>query len=551
MVGFAGRLTAIKRPLDLVRTLRALVDAASTPCSSSSATAPDRPEVEALAGRARRWPTAAASSASDETSPLVRRVRRVPADVGERGHAGRRDRGARGGVPRRRDRRRRHGDRRPGRRDRLPRGDRRHRRAGDATRDARPRPASCAREMGERGADGRARAGSRSGGWPTRSRRLYARLLEREGPPPAQDHRRRRLGAPPARRCSRHCASAASTHASSGSTFPGSDAPRFYEALDAARRPAPLASAAALDASPRMARGRRPRRARRASPTSLHTHLVHADVYGGDRRDVCSGCPSCRHATTTTATCSARSATSTARSPARPGGIIAISDAVHRFLERAGLAPAKLVTVHYGLDELPGAPSELTPADARHPARRTGRTRDRPADRAEGSRRRCCARSRASRENRAAGACSRSSASARSKRRPRRSSPSSGLDDAVLHAGAHSRSATGSTAPMCSCTRRAGKASGSCCSRRCSPGSRRRDAGERGARGRRRRRDRDSSSSRATTPGVAEARSSALLADTDRATRARRRRPHARAGASSRSPAWPIARSRSTRTRTR
>ena len=42
------------------------------------------------------------------------------------------------------------------------------------------------------------------------------------------------------------------------------------------------------------------------------------------------------------------------RAFARPARrLIAISDAVRRFLERAGHAPEKLVTVHYGLDALP------------------------------------------------------------------------------------------------------------------------------------------------------------------------------------------------------
>ena len=59
------------------------------------------------------------------------------------------------------------------------------------------------------------------------------------------------------------------------------------------------------------------------------------------------------------------------RAFARPARrLIAISDAVRRFLERAGHDPAKLVTIHYGLDELPAAPSELTPADAGIPAAR-------------------------------------------------------------------------------------------------------------------------------------------------------------------------------------
>ena len=45
------------------------------------------------------------------------------------------------------------------------------------------------------------------------------------------------------------------------------------------------------------------------------------------------------------------------RAFARPARrLIAISDAVRHFLERAGHDPAKLVTVRYGLDELPSAP---------------------------------------------------------------------------------------------------------------------------------------------------------------------------------------------------
>ena len=53
------------------------------------------------------------------------------------------------------------------------------------------------------------------------------------------------------------------------------------------------------------------------------------------------------------------------RAFARPARrLIAISDAVRRFLERAGHDPAKLVTIRYGLDELPAARSEPTPAAA-------------------------------------------------------------------------------------------------------------------------------------------------------------------------------------------
>ena len=44
--------------------------------------------------------------------------------------------------------------------------------------------------------------------------------------------------------------------------------------------------------------------------------------------------------------------------------LIAISDAVASFLVRAGLPASRVTTIHYGLDDLPAAPSELSPAGA-------------------------------------------------------------------------------------------------------------------------------------------------------------------------------------------
>ena len=56
------------------------------------------------------------------------------------------------------------------------------------------------------------------------------------------------------------------------------------------------------------------------------------------------------------------------RAFARPARrLIAISDAVRAFLERAGHDPAKLVTIRYGLDELPATPSDPTPAESGMP----------------------------------------------------------------------------------------------------------------------------------------------------------------------------------------
>jgi glycosyltransferase involved in cell wall biosynthesis len=47
----------------------------------------------------------------------------------------------------------------------------------------------------------------------------------------------------------------------------------------------------------------------------------------------------------------------------RAHAVIAISDAVKDFLEQAGLPREKLVTVRYGLDAIPGTPSEQSPAE--------------------------------------------------------------------------------------------------------------------------------------------------------------------------------------------
>ena len=61
------------------------------------------------------------------------------------------------------------------------------------------------------------------------------------------------------------------------------------------------------------------------------------------------------------------------RAFARPARrLIAISDAVRRFLERAGYDPAKLVTIRYGLDELPPRlPSRRLPRPGSRAMRRS------------------------------------------------------------------------------------------------------------------------------------------------------------------------------------
>ena len=64
-----------------------------------------------------------------------------------------------------------------------------------------------------------------------------------------------------------------------GLDVPGSDAPRFYERLDALGVPSPQRSLR-LRRQPADGAGRRSGRCGRSSPDLLHTHLVHADVYG-------------------------------------------------------------------------------------------------------------------------------------------------------------------------------------------------------------------------------------------------------------------------------
>ena len=145
----------------------------------------------------------------------------------------------------------------------------------------------------------------------------------------------------------------------------GSDAARFYQALD--RLGVPYRSVrCGPDVSPRMARDV-VRAVRADRPDLVHTHLVHADVYGGAAARLL-GIPavSTRHNDDRYLLGPFRYVDRAFARPARR--LIAISDAVRGFLERAGHDPAKLVTIRYGLDELPSTRSEPTPAAAGIPA---------------------------------------------------------------------------------------------------------------------------------------------------------------------------------------
>lgn len=140
----------------------------------------------------------------------------------------------------------------------------------------------------------------------------------------------------------------------------GSDAPRFYAALDAAGVPH-RSVRCTFDANPRMAADVI-RAIGAEQPDLLHTHLVHADLYGALAATLLRlPVVSSRHNDDRYLLGAFRHVDRVFARPARR--IIAISDAVHRFLVRAGLPPGKILTIHYGLDELPAAHSEVQPAD--------------------------------------------------------------------------------------------------------------------------------------------------------------------------------------------
>ena len=145
-----------------------------------------------------------------------------------------------------------------------------------------------------------------------------------------------------------------------GLDVPGtSDA--FYARLDELEVPYRQVRCGA-DVSPRMARDVI-EAVRREQPELLHTHLVHGDVYGaiaGRRLRV----PylSTRHNDDRYLLGPFRYVDRFFARGARR--LIAISEAVRDFLVQAGHDRQKLVTIHYGLDELPAARSDPTPEAA-------------------------------------------------------------------------------------------------------------------------------------------------------------------------------------------
>lgn len=141
----------------------------------------------------------------------------------------------------------------------------------------------------------------------------------------------------------------------------GADAERFHKALD--DRGVPWRRAATgLDISPRLA-GSVVRAVRAERPDLLHTHMVHGDVYGSLAANLLRvPFVSSRHNDDRYLLGPFRYVDRAFMRRVRR--LIAISDSVRDFLIRAGLPEQKLLTIHYGLDDLPAARSELTPEQA-------------------------------------------------------------------------------------------------------------------------------------------------------------------------------------------
>jgi len=141
----------------------------------------------------------------------------------------------------------------------------------------------------------------------------------------------------------------------------GSDAPRFYAELDELGVPSVHVRCRG-DVSPRMALDV-VRAVRAEAPDVVHTHLVHADIYGTVAAAVTrTPILSTRHNDDRYLLGPFRYVDRLFARRARR--LVAISEAVRRFLIKAGHPAGKIETIHYGLDRLPDMPSEVTPAEA-------------------------------------------------------------------------------------------------------------------------------------------------------------------------------------------
>jgi glycosyltransferase involved in cell wall biosynthesis len=145
----------------------------------------------------------------------------------------------------------------------------------------------------------------------------------------------------------------------------GLDADRFHRALEERDIPYRRVRIGA-DTSPRVARDV-VRAVRAERPDLLHTHMVHADVYGSIAAHALRvPFASTRHNDDRYLLGPFRYVDRAFMHGVRR--IIAISDAVRAFHVEAGLPAGKLVTIHYGLDEGPAIPSEVSPAEAGVPS---------------------------------------------------------------------------------------------------------------------------------------------------------------------------------------
>ena len=357
VVGFAGRLTAIKRPLDLVRTLASLHARGVEGALVVLGDGPDRASSAWHTSSALR--TTAASSGSDETSRggsedsmrscSPRRTKGRPSSPSKPLRPG-----ALSSRPMRAVRRRSSVTA-----NRLSCGNRRHLGASRA-------PGLPRRRFDVGRGDGTSRSGGHARPLHDRSHGRRGRCLVREvaaamtkvlhvhkitGISGSERHLLTLLPALRARGVDARFL---------GLDVPGSDAPRFYAALDEAGVPH-RSVRCTVDASPRMAVAII-RAIRDERPELVHTHLVHADVYGAAAATLLRvPVVSSRHNDDRYLLGPFRHVDRAFARPARR--LIAISDAVHRFLAEAGLPREKLVTVYYGLDRLPDAHSELQPGE--------------------------------------------------------------------------------------------------------------------------------------------------------------------------------------------
>ena len=313
-IGWAGRLTrdqAAARPgPDAARAAR---PTASTPRSSLVGDGEDRAATEALAHELGVADHCRFVGYQQRIREWYAAVRRLPADVRERGHAGGRDRGARRRAARRRDagRRHRHRRRATARAATSSRSATSRRwRSGSpsspgtrAARAARPGGAADVRVRFARSDGGRAR-----GGLPRPAPVKVLHVHKLKGVSGSEGHLLALL--PALRAARRRCPLPRPRR-----TRQGRAALLRARSTSSASRTA--ASAAALDVSPRMARD--VVRAVRRGAAGPRAHAPRARRRLRARRGrAARACRTSRRATTTTATCSARFATSTALSRAGP-----------------------------------------------------------------------------------------------------------------------------------------------------------------------------------------------------------------------------------------